>query len=227
MIKEIATCAYLMVIQTPRLCNDVAFQPPHKDHPNLITCSAILSPADVPAFQSEIAASATAAIASRFPNPFEPDRSDAPQEVGGIVIGGHKWVPEGQEIEKSAIVGGGKETYVDTIANSMGKMYSTEQLQKLGVGDLKTVDRLKKELDKIAGDKGWKLEVFDTAHGREYRGVIGDEEEEDGESSEIAEGEKDNERNEAAQREGGKREKDTGDDGKQQEGSEETYKDEL
>lgn len=182
LIKEIATCAYLMVIQTPRLCSDVAFLPPQKDRPNVITCNPILAPEDVPAYESEIAELATQkAVGAQIPGPFSSSgQSQAQPQVGGIQVGARKWIPEGSDLEKTAIVGGGKETFVETIADSFGKLLTPEQLKKMGLGDPKTVEALKKKLDKMAGDKDWKLEVFDTPRGREYRGVIDHDDEGEG-----------------------------------------------
>ncbi|EGO56116.1 hypothetical protein NEUTE1DRAFT_83111 [Neurospora tetrasperma FGSC 2508] len=42
-IKEVTTCAYLMVIHTPRLCADVAFLPPKETKAHPITCRQIIS----------------------------------------------------------------------------------------------------------------------------------------------------------------------------------------
>ncbi|KAK9234588.1 glucosidase II beta subunit-like protein-domain-containing protein [Lipomyces kononenkoae] len=42
-IKEVTTCRYLMVIHTPRLCQDVAFLPPKEDRANEIKCRRIMS----------------------------------------------------------------------------------------------------------------------------------------------------------------------------------------
>lgn len=42
-IKEITTCAYLMVIHTPRLCADVAFLPPKETKAHPITCRQVIS----------------------------------------------------------------------------------------------------------------------------------------------------------------------------------------
>ena len=106
------------------------------------------------------------------------------QVVGDIVIGGHAIVPEGTKIEKSAIVGGGKETYIDTIASSDGKVLPEDEMKKLGLGDPRAVEKLRKELEKIAQGQEWKLDVIDTPRGREYRGIIGNEEDEkDGKKS--------------------------------------------
>ncbi|KAK9250808.1 hypothetical protein V1507DRAFT_482795 [Lipomyces tetrasporus] len=41
-IKEVTTCRYLMVIHTPRLCQDVAYLPPKEDRANEIKCQRIL-----------------------------------------------------------------------------------------------------------------------------------------------------------------------------------------
>lgn len=42
-IKEVSICCYLMVIYTPRLCNDVTFLPPRDNKVNGITCRELLS----------------------------------------------------------------------------------------------------------------------------------------------------------------------------------------
>ncbi|PNS18181.1 hypothetical protein CAC42_3626 [Sphaceloma murrayae] len=179
-IKELATCTYLMVINTPRLCSDVAFLPPSRDHPSTISCSPVLKPEDVPAYKAKIAARAKKTIEETIPNTLAgKSTTRAPARVGdNIVVGAHRWVPEGREIEKTSIVGGGKEVLVDVIASSLGKALSPEQLKAIGITSSKQIDALKKELDQIAGDKEWKLEVVDTPRGREYRGIIGDDEDE-------------------------------------------------
>ncbi|KAK9482313.1 glucosidase II beta subunit-like protein-domain-containing protein [Lipomyces starkeyi] len=46
-IKEVTTCRYLMVIHTPRLCQDVAFLPPKEDRANEIKCQRIMSEEDM------------------------------------------------------------------------------------------------------------------------------------------------------------------------------------
>ncbi|TKA65467.1 hypothetical protein B0A55_09283, partial [Friedmanniomyces simplex] len=189
LIKETSTCAYLMVIQTPRLCNDVAFLPPQKDQPNTISCSPVLADDEVEDYEHDLrtlkraeeqatiweanaeAAAALGASSADYHTPL--------QIVGDILVGGHELVPEGTKIEKSAIVGGGKETYIDTIASSDGtRILGADEIKKLGLGNPEAVEKLKKELEKIAQGQQWKLDVIDTPRGREYRGIIGDEEEE-------------------------------------------------
>ncbi|KAL8964852.1 MAG: hypothetical protein Q9183_004175, partial [Haloplaca sp. 2 TL-2023] len=52
-IKEVSTCSYLMVIYTPRLCNDIAFLPPRENKAAPITCQEILaSTSDIPEWRA-------------------------------------------------------------------------------------------------------------------------------------------------------------------------------
>ncbi|KAI4723319.1 hypothetical protein E4T48_00434 [Aureobasidium sp. EXF-10727] len=220
LIKEVATCAYLMVIQTPRLCNDVAFQPPQKDRANKIACSPILDQDQVPEYEAAVAA-ASDILANDMPNPLAGSQSKAPVVVGGITVGAHKWVPEGTKIEKSAIVGGTKDKFVETIADSFGKAMSADDLKRLGLGDAKSVEALKKELEKIAGGQGWELKVFDTPDGREYRGVLLGDEDTDSVQKEDAE------TTGAKKVESKPGDHAPSDDDQKPEGTEETYKDEL
>jgi len=99
---------------------------------------------------------------------------------------------------------------------------SAAELKRLGLGDAKDVESLKKELEKIAGGQGWELKVFDTPDGREYRGVLlGDEEPDSAkqENAEVTDTKKVESKpsNDAP----------SDDEQKKSEGSEETYKDEL
>ncbi|KAL8883822.1 MAG: hypothetical protein Q9215_007998, partial [Flavoplaca cf. flavocitrina] len=92
-IKEVSTCSYLMVIYTPRLCNDVAFLPPRENKAAPITCQEILaSTSDIPEWrqrkQNEAERKLVAASSSGRP------------VVGGIEVGGMKLVgKEGQRLE--------------------------------------------------------------------------------------------------------------------------------
>jgi protein OS-9 len=230
LIKETSTCAYLMVIQTPRLCNDVAFLPPQKDRPNAINCSPILTEDQVEDYERDIRALRSAekdariweanAEASAAMGDNDAFGVSAIQVVGDILVGSHEIVPEGVKLEKSAIVGGGKETYVDTVASSDGRVLSDEELKKLGLGDARAVEKLKKELEKIAGGKDWKLDVIDTPRGREYRGIIGEDEEEEEKKAQEP-------RKESKKGKGEKETKEKDKDKENQGSQEEYYKDEL
>ncbi|KAL8849119.1 MAG: hypothetical protein Q9221_005888 [Calogaya cf. arnoldii] len=211
-IKEVSTCSYLMVIYTPRLCNDVAFLPPRENKAAPITCQEILaSTSDIPEWrqrkQNEAEQKLLAASSSGRPI------------VGGIEVGGMKLVgKEGQRIETPPSTafnmrnGNGKDDVMtETLAaqesvEDGGKMtvkVSDDELRKMGL-DPGVVEGARKELGEVAAGKGWKLEVFEVGDGvRELRGIVeGDEEEVGGE--------------------------DQGEDGPDpDEGSEEVYKDEL
>lgn len=178
-----------MIIQTPRLCNDVAFLPPQKDQPNPITCSPILADDEVETYTHDLdllreAEEEATKLLKDSDNLNDPsiNTDDTPpllQIAGDILIGGHALVPAGTKLEKGAIVGGGKETYIDTVASSDGKVLSDEEIERQGLGDPRAVEKLRKDLEKIAKGQSWKLDVVATARGeREYRGIIGDDEEE-------------------------------------------------
>ncbi|KAK5712345.1 Protein OS-9 [Elasticomyces elasticus] len=248
LIKETSTCAYLMVIQTPRLCNDVAFLPPQKDQPNEIYCAPVIADEEVEDYEHDLrilkhaqedeAAEALGKKNARAAGTLDGD--SAPTEaypdtkvqiVGDIRIGAHQLVPAGTKIEKSAIVGGGKETYIDTIASSDGKVLGDEAIKKLGLGSPEAVAKLRKELERVAGGERWKLDVIDTPRGREYRGIIGDEDEEkkEGEKGKGVKGKKaksaDAKAGDGSASEG---EESEGEGEAEQEGSEEEYyKEEL
>jgi protein OS-9 len=190
LIKETLTCAYLMVVETPRLCNDVAFQPPQKDEANSITCRPVLLPEEAEtyeqnrkAYKAELTEAqiweANPEAAAAFGMNSETDETLPIQIVGDILIGGHAIVPEDVEIQKSGIVGGVKEKFVETIASSWGRdlALSKEDMERLGLQDGKAIEKLeklKKELKKKAKGDGWRLDVVDTPHGREYRGIYGE-----------------------------------------------------
>lgn len=189
-----------MVIQTPRLCKDVAFLPPEKDQPNPILCSPVLSSEqDINDYEHDMAAlkqaEAEVDVWAAEPEAAKIFLGDGIIQdypvVGDIAIGARNIVPEGVTIEKSAVVGGkGDETYIDTIASSDGRVLTKEELEKLGLVDMKSVERLRKQLEQYAKGQEWKLDVVETAGGRrEYRGVIGSEEDEEGMGEKDGEGE--------------------------------------
>lgn len=178
-----------MVVETPRLCNDVAFQPPQKDEANSITCRPVLFPEEAETYKHNQKAYKTALqeaqiweanpeAAAAFGMAGESEEDALPIQVGDIIIGGHAIVPDDVEIQKSAIVGGVKEKFVETIASSWGKdlTLTKDDMERLGLKDTKAIEiseKLKKELKKKAKGDGWRLDVVDTPQGREYRGIYG------------------------------------------------------
>jgi protein OS-9 len=189
-IKEVTTCSYLMVIYTPRLCNDVAFMPPKETKANQILCQNIV-PDDELADRTELQileAELDSAIA----------KAEKPINIGGLVLGAGKWAgKEGQRMPIPANFGQeplGRS--VEIIAQAKSKadggqieVVSDSDLEKLDL-DPDMVDDLKQEVQKMAKDRGWKIEVIDApGQVREILGIVDTEDEEDeGGASEENEG---------------------------------------
>ncbi|KAF1837490.1 hypothetical protein BDW02DRAFT_518795 [Decorospora gaudefroyi] len=244
MIKETSTCSYLMIIDTPRLCRDVAFQPPQVNLAHPITCQPVIPESEV---ESWTAAQVSAKIAAAehhiaAHNPGDDVNTNPLREVteglegstkrgpiiGGIEVGAKKFVgSEGKVIEKSVVVGGGKETLIGTVASSDGKQMSREEMKKHNIVDFKAVETHKRNLKKLAGKKVWKLVLVDTPQGREFRGII-DTEDQDGTTAKQNKG---NSQDDGGAGMGKEKERevevDEYDEEEVGEGSEEVYKDEL
>lgn len=243
MIKEVTTCSYLMIVDTARLCHDVAFTPPQDNDAHPITCQPVIPESQIEEWKTT---SIMAKIneAERLIAEHDNANSNPLREVteglegstkrgpiiGGVEVGAQALVgSEGKVIEKSVVVGGGKETYVGTVASSDGKQMSKEEMKKLNILDPKDVEKFKGNLKKLAGRKAWKLDLVDTPRGREFRGII---EAEDVDDPKKGKKEKDGKDGKSAEKKASKEaeqqeaeEAEDGDDS--QEGSEEVYKDEL
>ena len=197
-IKETATCTYLMIIYTPRLCNDVAFLPPREVKANPILCTEILKSEEVSSWKTRKTAEATRKL-------IEPRQSHG-LVVGDIEVGAMNEVGrEGRRIEKGRVVSTPEERAETVVTQKDGKLegLSKADLRKRNINP-EAVEAFRKELQKRAGGKDWKIQIWDEANGQmELRGII-DAESED-EISRSEEGEQD--------------------DG--EEGSEEMYKEDL
>ncbi|KAG7108674.1 Protein OS-9 like protein [Verticillium longisporum] len=233
-IKEVTTCAYLMVVNTPRLCNDVAFLPPKQTSANPISCRLILDTSDPEAsaaWHRRKTLEAEAAMVrgerrggggggdARFAENARPDldaasfrQQEEPVTVGGVLVGGRKVLSEADEEGKPPAVlkpphnflpnkaQAGKpkapaaavapaaadeaEAYeTETIASRKHKaeggelwILSDEELEELELNP-ETVEDMRQEIEKLAGDKGWKLEVVEApGEARELRGYVDDDE---------------------------------------------------
>lgn len=240
MIKETSTCSYLMIIYTPRLCNDVAFQPPQENLAHPVSCQPVIPESDVDAWTSQRLVDRITEterlVALENDNPLREMEDGAEGTtrrgpvIGGIEVGAQMLVgSEGKVIEKGVVVGGGKETYVGTVATSDGKTMSAAEMKKLNIQDPKDVEKLKRNVQKLAGRKGWKLDLVDTPRGREFRAIIeADEEPEKKEKTDGSE-EKGRGMKKEGEAKGGKEQEKSskGEDEKSEEGSEEVFKDEL
>ncbi|EEQ34850.1 Protein OS-9 [Microsporum canis] len=186
-IKEITTCSYVMMVYTPRLCNDVAFQPPRVEQPNSIQCREIILPEHVPIWEAAKAAKKAQAKRELVEGTDEPSVM-----VGDIEVGAMKLVgKDGKRIEKDQF-GFGEDEKIQVVAKSEGgkvKVISKETLKKHKVTSEK-FERLRKGLDKAADGKDWRLEEVTTSRGEGLRGIIDDSfDEVEGEEDEYEEGE--------------------------------------
>jgi protein OS-9 len=178
-IKETATCTYLMIIYTPRLCNDVAFLPPSEVKANSILCTEILKPEEVLSWKMRKTTEATRKL-------IEP-RSSHRRLVGDIEVGAMKEVgSEGRRIEKGRVVITPEERAETVVAKKKGKLegLSKADLRKRNINP-EEVEAFRKELQKRAGTKDWEIQIWDEANGRmELRGIIAAESEDDSSRSE-------------------------------------------
>jgi Glucosidase II beta subunit-like protein len=199
-IKEVATCTYLMIIYTPRLCNDVAFLPPRQNKAHMIACREILMPEEVPEWVKRKSVEIERSLVERA--------REAPLVAGNVEIGAMKEVGrEGRRIQKGKVVSPPEEKAEMVAMQKNGRLQrlSKEDLRKLDLNP-DTVEAFRKEIQDLAGTKDWKVEKVDDERGiTQLRGVVaGDDEEPE---------------------EGGDRNHDKDDQGK--EGSEEAYMEDI
>ncbi|CCF32078.1 glucosidase II beta subunit-like protein [Colletotrichum higginsianum] len=212
-IKEVTTCAYLMVVNTPRLCDDVAFLPPRVTRANPISCQLILPSDDVDAqtewhrqktLEAEEAMTEKKTDVATGSGGKEGEQSgqlkhshkgangrDGAQKgvnVGGVIVGARNVLADGDEEGKpptklapprSYLPGRGHGPLVEIIASAKSKaeggateVLDESELKKLDLSP-ELVEEMRAELERIAGDKGWKLEVVEQpGDPREIRGIV-------------------------------------------------------
>lgn len=234
-IKELTTCSYLMVVYTPRLCNDVAFLPPQQDEVHPIECREILSPDEVQDWESMREYQLSQRLVEAGDNFM-----DMPI-VGDIEVGGKRLVgKDGRQIEKGRVASIGEEKK-DVIARSKkGEVnwMSNADLKKYNI-DPEKVETLRKRIEEVAQGQDWKLEVVDANGERGLRGIVdtGDDEGDDDGLGKTSSGDSD-----PAKGQGQPKHEDNqqqqqqqpaatghgdGHDGDEPQGSEEIFKDEL
>ena len=174
-IKEVATCTYLMIIYTPRLCNDVAFLPPRQNKAHLIACREILKPDEIAEWERLNSAQAAGDLIGQGGN--------APLMAGDIEVGAMKEVGrEGRRIQKGKVVSPPEEKVEMVAMQKNGKLQrlSKEDLRKLELNP-ETVESFRKEIQELAGNKDWKVEKIDDDRGvTQLRGIVaGDSEEQE------------------------------------------------
>lgn len=253
-----------MIVQTARLCNDVAFQPPRKDKPNAIRCSPIIPDGTELSDHPSLARALEAREQRQQQQPLEEETvlidMDLPIYVGDVEFGGNRllaspasldtdpaelddelkhisstgWLKDRESLANSLVLGGQKEKLVATVAWSGEKPLSAERLKELGIREreVSEINKFRKEMEKVSEGKGWRLDVIETAQGREFRGII---EAEDGlldkaaEAAAAAKKEKQKKPADHVETAAPQRIADAEptDEAPSEEGSEEVYKDEL
>ncbi|KIW77563.1 hypothetical protein Z517_10009 [Fonsecaea pedrosoi CBS 271.37] len=177
-IKETATCAYLMIIYTPRLCNDVAFQPPKESRAHPITCREIISEDDVEAWEARHEEEGSRQVGQGQPQQIM---------LGNVEVGAMKLVGrEGKRLERGRIVLTKDEKAETVIMQKKGQIsgMSKAELDKLDLSQ-EDIDAFRKELQKLAGSKDWKIERLDDINGHiQLRGVVATDEDEESEEQE-------------------------------------------
>ncbi|CAG8977944.1 hypothetical protein HYALB_00001824 [Hymenoscyphus albidus] len=235
-IKEVQTCSYLLVVYTPRLCNDVAFMPPKSDVAHPINCRTIIPSSEI---ETETALKAALASVEAEIKAATPTKSSTPRvNVGGLILGGGRWATK--DGSKLAIPSNfGVENFgkqVEIIAKAKSKseggqveMASPEELKKMDL-DPEMVMELRTEVEKMAKEKGWQIRVVDQAG--EERAIFGilDSDDDDKDSSDGGDGEGKKGSAGAGSGAGEKRKEKEKENEKEEEsevGSEEVFKDEL
>ena len=198
-IKEVSTCTYLMVVYTPRLCNDVAFLPEREEQAEKVVCSEVVGEEEEEGWRrrkskeaerllvGEIESGATIVGDAGGRNEVGKKLMVGDIEVGGMkLVGGEKgWLktPDpvgmggGLRIEKDGtIVPAGLAIAHQHKKEEGGAVHrlSDKEIKQLGV-DVQAANSVIKQLQELRGNKGWKLEAFELEDGRmELRGVFDD-----------------------------------------------------
>jgi protein OS-9 len=161
-IKEVTTCSYLMVVYTPRLCNDIAFLPPKENKANSIVCRVIV-PEDELFSRTELQ-SKKHEIEATTP------KVDKPINIGGLIVGAGKWADKGgQRMPIPPNFGQenqGQTTEIIARAKSKAEggqveVVSDAELQKMDL-DPELVQNLRKEVQNLAQDAGWQIKVINN-----------------------------------------------------------------
>ncbi|KAF7562168.1 hypothetical protein G7046_g1972 [Stylonectria norvegica] len=196
-IKEVTICAYVMVINTPRLCDDVAFLPPQETKANPINCQLIVDDDAMLPFLEQRQASSEESVSQGEQEKTTDVSVDEAQEkepitIGGVVVGARHVLSAGDQegrpplkLSRPRSEAAKREKVFEVVAQGASaedggqvRMLSADELKKLDI-DESVVQEMGEEMKKLAGEKGWKLEVVELpgGHLRELRGYVDGEEE--------------------------------------------------
>ena len=197
-IKETSTCAYQMLVHTPRLCGDVAFRPPPTARAHAVVCQEVLAEDGVEGWHARQAArakqnligdkaAAGAAGAAGGPDPEKgppaAPAGPAKQFVGGIEVGGMRQVGrDGRRLEPPNFYSPAPYA-VEVVASYHPQAHGgqvwkkpLQELRKLEVS-VTTVNQMIDDLQQMAAGLPWKLELVDKPTGKELQGAVEEEEE--------------------------------------------------
>jgi protein OS-9 len=197
-VKEVTTCTYSMVVYTPRLCADVAFQPPKETRAHPIRCRQIIGTAEEESawrYHKRVEAGDKLFSSQKKPSAASPKTDNNNNNnknefiginIGGVVVGGKKVIsdalahklPLPRGLSRS---GGTPALVLASRKKDAAKVetMSDEELEKLNL-DPATVEGFREQMQARAGNRGWKLQVeLVPGEGYEYVGAFDDEEEEE------------------------------------------------
>ncbi|TQS34326.1 hypothetical protein Golomagni_05295 [Golovinomyces magnicellulatus] len=165
-IKEVTTCSYMMIVYTSRLCSELEFLPTIENKNHTITCRMVVPEQDL-SDKNELKILEAVIQASHLQITKE---SETPKTVGGILVGGGRWInSESQRMAIPEIFGDdfikNEDKPVDSVTQSKskaksgyGEAASEEDEEKTDLQP-EMVDALRFELQKMAKERGWKIEI--------------------------------------------------------------------
>ncbi|PTB63063.1 hypothetical protein BBK36DRAFT_1162366 [Trichoderma citrinoviride] len=251
-IKEVTICAYVMVVNTPRLCDDVAFLPPEESKADAITCQLITDDEEEapPLLDQEASGMGHEEVVQ---GEHFLASHDSPLTVGGVLVGGRKSLSAGDKPGQPPVILAPPRNYINSqqaaeqliqvLIKAASKQdggqidrVSKEKLEQLNL-DPDLVEEWEGELKEMAGDKGWQLEIVGDVNDvdRHFRGWLDEDDEAEGEHDKKAQqqppagkGAKEKEAKEKGKKKNGGTNEGRGKGKQEDEGSEEQfYKEEL
>jgi protein OS-9 len=198
-IKEVTICAYVMVINTPRLCNDVAFLPPKEKKANPISCQLIVDKPNVepPLLDQDLPGRKESTEKVPQEQGLQGKEVKERPVVGGITVGARKVLSGADEVGKPPVklepprsFYNKKKTSQERLTEMVAKaasredggkleVLSKEELEKLDLSP-EVVEEMREQMEKMAEGAGWKLEIVELPGDlRELRGYIDGEDDDD------------------------------------------------
>ncbi|KAK4185110.1 glucosidase II beta subunit-like protein-domain-containing protein [Podospora australis] len=181
-IKEVTTCTYLMVVQTPRLCDEVSFLPPKPSRRHAIDCRQIVSNEEEEAswrYRKRVEAGEFLGLGQGQHAKHQLPKDQMVNQysglsVGGVVVGGQKVLggttkdgKPGFKMTTPRIPGIGDRIVKHVLLSKEGldaevKMMSAEKLKELNI-DQELVDEMLEKMEAANAGKayGWRLEAVE------------------------------------------------------------------